>query len=102
MAVAAPVVKPSILPPYPLSLEPGSPFGSSIQSLVTYLRYTHAIGYERLSGILSSVFGLKISEGAIANLLSTVKTSLEDLCKSNITTFATGKINLQAMKPVPE
>ena len=66
------------LAPVPLGMEPGSPFGSSIQSLVTYLRYTHAIGYERLSGILAEVFGLKISEGAIANLLSTVKTSLDD------------------------
>ncbi|WP_445302044.1 IS66 family transposase [Microcoleus sp. K1-B6] len=45
---------------------------------VLYLRYTHAISYERLSGILSEVFGLKISEGAIANLLGTVKTSLDD------------------------
>ncbi|WP_194074389.1 IS66 family transposase, partial [Tychonema sp. LEGE 07196] len=62
----------------PAGMEPGSPFGSSIQSLVTYLRYTHAISYERLSGILGEVFGLKISEGAIANLLSTVKTSLDD------------------------
>lgn len=78
------------LAPVPAGMEPGSPFGSSIQSLVTYLRYTHAHGEERLSGILSSVFGLKISVGAIANLLSTVKTSLDDLCKSNITTFATG------------
>jgi transposase len=66
------------LAPVPAGMEPGSPFGSSIQSLVTYLRYTHAIGEERLSGILAEVFGLKISEGAIANLLSTVKTSLDD------------------------
>ncbi|MEG5139903.1 transposase, partial [Microcoleus sp. A6-C6] len=51
---------------------------SSIQSLVTYLRYTHAISYERLSGILAEVFGIKISEGAIANLLVKVKTSLDD------------------------
>ncbi|MEG5067618.1 transposase, partial [Microcoleus sp. B3-A4] len=64
--------------PVPLGMEPGSPFGSSIQSLVTYLRYTHAISYERLSSIFASVFGLKISEGAIANLLKKVKTSLDD------------------------
>ncbi len=64
--------------PVPLGMEPGSPFGSSIQSLITYLRYTHAISYERMSGILASVFGLKISEGAIANLLGKVKTSLDD------------------------
>ena len=75
-------------------MEPGSPFGSSIQSLVTYLRYTHATSEERLSGILAEVFGVKISEGAIANLLGTVKTSLDDLCKSDTTTIATGKINL--------
>ncbi|MEG4176214.1 MULTISPECIES: hypothetical protein [unclassified Microcoleus] len=61
---------------------------------VTYLRYTHAISYERLSSILGEVFGLKISEGAIANLLLKVKISLDDLCKSNTTTVAAGKINL--------
>jgi len=64
--------------PVPLGMEPGSPFGREIQSLVTYLRYTHAISYERLSSILGEVFGLKISEGAIANLLEKVKTSLDD------------------------
>ncbi|MEG4459113.1 IS66 family transposase [Microcoleus sp. N9_A1] len=64
--------------PAPLGMEPGSPFGSSIQSLVTYLRYTHAISYERLSSLLASVFGLKISEGAIANLLLKVKTNLDE------------------------
>ncbi|MCC3408378.1 MAG: transposase [Microcoleus sp. PH2017_10_PVI_O_A] len=69
--------------------------GTSIQSLVTYLRYTHAISYERLSSIFASVFGLKISEGAIANLLGQVKTRLDDLCNSNTTTVAAGKINLR-------
>jgi transposase len=64
--------------PVPLGMEPGSPFGREIQSLVTYLRYTHAISYERLSSIFGEVFGLKISEGAIANLLGKVKTSLDD------------------------
>ena len=63
--------------PVPLGMEPGSPFGSSIQSLVTYLRYTHAISYERPSSIFGSVFGLKISVGAIANLLGRVKISLD-------------------------
>lgn len=59
-------------------MEPGSPFGSSIQSLATYLRYTHALSYERLSQVFSQVFGLEISEGAIANLFETVKTRLDD------------------------
>jgi hypothetical protein len=94
MAVSAPVVKPTILPQYPQEWNQVHHLAAQFKARVTYLRYTHAIGEERLSGILSEVFGLKISEGAIANLLGTVKTSLDDLCKSNTTTVATSKINL--------
>jgi transposase len=64
--------------PVPLGLEPGSPYGASVESLVTYLRYTHAISYERLSGLLGQVFGLAISEGALANLLQRVKQRLDE------------------------
>src|SRR5882672_6303927 len=35
----------------PVGLEPGSPYGGSIAALALYLRYSHAIGYERLSGL---------------------------------------------------
>lgn len=59
-------------------MEPGSPFGSSIQSLVTALGYTHGISYERRSSIFASVFGLKILEAGIAKLLEKVKTSWDD------------------------
>jgi transposase len=58
-------------------MEPGTPFGASIQSLATYLRYTHAISYERLEGLLAQVFGLSISEGALANLFHGVKAPLD-------------------------
>ncbi len=64
--------------PVPIGLESGSPYGKSVESLVTYLRYTHAISYERLSGLLSQVFGLAISEGALANLLQRVKLRLDE------------------------
>ena len=50
--------------PVPTGMEPGTPFGASVQSLATYLRYTHAISDERLSGLFAQVFGLGISEGA--------------------------------------
>lgn len=60
--------------PVPAHLAPGSPFGQSIESLATYLRYGHAISYERLHQLLGDVFNLSISEGAIANLLTRVKT----------------------------
>ena len=57
-------------------LSPGSPFGTTIERLVAYLRYAHAISYQRLSQLLGELFNLSISEGAIANLLSRVKSRL--------------------------
>jgi transposase len=51
----------------PIGLEPGSPYGSSIQSLLTTLRFQHAISYQRLEGVMNDVFHLTISEGAISN-----------------------------------
>ena len=63
--------------PVPVGMDPGTPFGASIQSLATYLRYTHAISYERLAGLFAQVFGLSISEGALANLFQGVKARLD-------------------------
>lgn len=63
--------------PVPVGLEPGSPFGTSVASLVTYLRYSHAISYQRLSQLMSELYGLSLSEGAIANLLQRVQVQLE-------------------------
>jgi len=63
--------------PVPAGMEPGTPFGSSVQSLATYLRYTHAISYERLSALFGQVFGLDISEGGLANLFQGVKGRLD-------------------------
>lgn len=51
-------------------LEPGSPFGRSVEALVIYLHAVHAISFQRLSRLLDEVFGLSISEGAIANILA--------------------------------
>ena len=63
--------------PVPVGLEPGSPFGTSVASLVTYLRYSHAISYQRLSQLMSELYGLSLSQGAIANLLQRVQVQLE-------------------------
>jgi transposase len=51
----------------PIGLEPGSPYGMSIQSMLTTLRFQHAISYQRLSGVMNDVFDVSISEGAISN-----------------------------------
>jgi transposase len=59
--------------PAPIGMEPGSPFGKSIETLSTYLRYEHALSYQRLSRLWREVFGLDISEGGLANLFERVK-----------------------------
>jgi transposase len=63
--------------PVPAGLEPGTPFGTSVQRLATYLRYTHAISYKRLSALFAQVFGLGISQGGLANLFQVVKGRLD-------------------------
>ncbi|MEA5452915.1 IS66 family transposase [Leptolyngbya sp. CCNP1308] len=62
--------------PVPVGLAPGSPFGQSIASVVTYLRYHHAVSYQWLSQLMGDLYGVTISEGAIANLLQRVQTQL--------------------------
>jgi len=46
-------------------LEPGTPFSVGIVALAMYLRFVHAISYQRLSRLLGELFGLRISEGAL-------------------------------------
>jgi len=62
----------------PVGMEAGSPFGDRIAALVTTMRYSHGISYGRMQQMLSEVFGLEISEGAIANLLTTHLTQIEN------------------------
>ena len=62
--------------PAPEGLEPGSPFGRSIEAMVVYLHYAHAIGLERLRSLMDEVFGLSISEGALCNILARARTPL--------------------------
>ncbi len=53
------------LAPVPEDLEPGTPFSIGIVALAMYLRFVHAISYQRLSRLLLELFGLAISEGAL-------------------------------------
>jgi len=53
----------------PAGLEPGSPFGPNLRAFVLYLRFGQAIPFERLGRLMHDLFGLEISEGALANLL---------------------------------
>lgn len=48
----------------------GTPFGPGIAAVVAYLHGCHMVSYKRLVEICEGLFGLKISEGAIANMLA--------------------------------
>jgi len=54
----------------PEGLEPGSPFGPGIVALVLHLHITQAIGFQRLVKLMDEVFGVSLSEGAVANMLA--------------------------------
>ena len=62
----------------PPGLEPGSPFGPSIEALAVYLHHCQAIGFERLSALFHDIFGLSISEGALANLYKRAKPRFDE------------------------
>jgi len=63
--------------PSPPGYEQGTPFGKSIETLASYLRYGHAISYERLSKLFGEMLGLKISEGGLSNLFKRLKSCTE-------------------------
>jgi transposase len=62
--------------PAPAGFEPGSPFGPGLAALIIHLHITQAVSFERLARLMHEVFGLSISEGAIANILARAQTPL--------------------------
>ena len=78
--------------PVPVGMEPGTPYGASIEGLATDLRYTHAIGYERLSALFGQVFGVPISEGALANRFQRVHTRLDDRVAEILTRLRSSRL----------
>jgi transposase len=82
----------SYVAPVPVGLEPGTPFGASIEGLATDLRYTHAISYARLSALFTQVCGVSISEGALANLVQRVNTRLDDRVAEILTRLRSSRL----------
>ena len=58
----------------------GSPFGARVHSLLLYLHHSHHVGFERLSRMMAELFGLKISEGAIANAFRRAEDAMTAAC----------------------
>jgi transposase len=66
------------LAPVPDGMEAGSPFGPSILAQALYLRFTHAIGYQRLTRLFAHLFALKLSEGALDAMFRRAKPLFDD------------------------
>jgi len=62
--------------PAPEGFPPGSPFGPELRALIIHLHITQAISFERLAIVMDEVFGVTISEGAIANILARAEAPL--------------------------
>jgi transposase len=56
----------------PADMPEGTPFGPGIAAIVAYLHGCQMIGYKRLTEVCQGLFGLTISQGAIANMLARV------------------------------
>jgi transposase len=73
-------------------MEPGTPFGASIQRLATYLRDPHAISYARLSALFTQVYGVSSSEGALAHLFQRVHPQLDDRVTEILTRLRSSRL----------
>jgi transposase len=62
--------------PAPEGFDAGSPFGPGLSALIIHLRVTQAISFQRLARLMAEVFGVTISEGAIANILARAQAPL--------------------------
>ena len=71
-----PCCRKRVAAPPPEGFAPGSPFGPGLCALILHLHVTQAIGFERLARLLAEMFGLTISEGAIANILARAEAPL--------------------------
>jgi len=88
----------------PAGLEPGSPFGPNLRAFVLYLRFGQAIPFERLARLMRDLFGLEISEGALANMLQdsapafAAQTSLIKQCLLSSTVLASDETSVRVGK----
>ena len=57
----------------PEGMEAGTPFSVNILTLALYLRFTHAISYQRLTRLFLHLFALRIREGALDAMFQRAK-----------------------------
>ena len=78
--------------PPPAGMPPGSPFGPNLVALIVHLHVTQAIGFERLVRLLDEVFGIRVSEGAIANILARAGTPLTAAAETTAAEVRSSKV----------
>jgi transposase len=66
------------LAPVPDGMDEGSPFGPSVLAQALYLRFTHAISYQRLTRLFLHLFALQVSEGALDAMFRRAKPLFDD------------------------
>ena len=64
-----------VAPPPPAAT--GTPFGPRLHALATYLKTFQSLSYERLQATLADLFGLRISQGGLMNLLRRAQTCFQ-------------------------
>jgi transposase len=67
---ACPCCKAQVMARAPADMPEGTPFGPGTTSMIAYLHGCQMIGYKRLTEVCQGLFGLTISQGAIANVLA--------------------------------
>src|ERR1700751_3394316 len=78
--------------PPPAGIPPASPFGPNLVALILHLHVTQAIGFERLVRLLDEVFGVRVSEGAIANRLARAGTPLTAAAETTAAEVRSSKV----------
>ena len=76
----------------PEGMASGSPFGPGIRTLLAYLHHSHHVGFERLSRLARELFGLSISEGAIANMFRRMQAPMADITKAIVDRLRTASV----------
>ncbi|AWN49734.1 IS66 family transposase [Methylobacterium terrae] len=68
LCVTCPACRTRVAAPRPAGAD-ATPFGPRLHAVATYLKTFQALSYERLQAALSDLFGLRLSQGGLMNVL---------------------------------
>ena len=78
--------------PPPDGMAPGTPFGARVRALLLYWHHSHHVGFARLAQMMAELFGLSISEGAIANAFRGAEASMAAECATIRETLTAARV----------